>query len=304
MFFDEVANRWYENKVKVFNKYKTIITYKGVIDKYINTYFKGEKVEEITNEKIQKFIRYLVHEQLSNNYINLIFVIFKQILKYYNRDFGKTNIYLSDLSLPKRETNNVQAFTYDEQKVIQKEVIKSKKSYLFGIIIVLYTGLRIGELLALKWSNVYLKEGYILVDSTVSDGYDQSGIFTRIYSSPKSNSSRRIIYMPLKLIQYLKDIKASSESEFVISNGSKPKFVRCYQHTYKRFLNKIGIKYKNFHALRHTFATRAIENGVDFKTLSVIMGHKSASITMNIYVDSTNYLKKKMISKLNKLLEF
>ena len=304
MLFSDVADYWFENKVMIFNKYKTIVTYKGVIDNYIHIYFKEELIEDITEDKIQIFINYLVKKDLSSNYINLIFVIIKQIIKYYNSKFGSTKLHLEQILLPKRETNNVQSFTYSEQKIIQEAIIKSKKTKYFGILIVLYTGLRIGELLALKWDNINLKEGYFSVERTVTDGYDKYGKFNRLYSSPKSCSSKRIVYIPTKLIKYLKEIKKSSKSEYVISNGSKPIYIRCYQESYKRFIKKIGIKYKSFHALRHTFATRAIENGIDFKTLSLIMGHKSASITMNIYVDSTNYLKKKSIAKLNSLLDF
>lgn len=101
---------------------------------------------------------------------------------------------------------------------------------------------------------------------------------------------------------YLRQIKRRAKSEFVIADGDKPVFVRSYQRTFELLLKKLKIKRKGFHALRHTFATRALECGMDVKTLSEILGHKNATVTLNRYVHSMLEHKTQMMNRLGKLL--
>ena len=302
MLFIECVNYWFENKVKLFLKYKTIITYKNIIVKYLTPYFKNLMSYNLSNENIYAFIAQLSNNGLSNNYIYLIFSILKQIIKFNYKFINKKKLNLNYITLPKKTIEPIRAFSWYDQLKIQNYILERKLTKYYGIIIVLYTGLRIGELLSLKWEDINFKEKYMIITRTVTDGYDEYGKHTHIFSSPKSECSNRKIYIPDKILEFLKELKRKSNSFYVISKSKEPKFIRCYQDSYKRLLSKIGIKYKNFHALRHTFATRAIERGIDYKTLSNILGHKSVNITLNIYVDSTEYLKQKAVTKMNYLL--
>ena len=90
-----------------------------------------------------------------------------------------------------------------------------------------------------------------------------------------------------------------SEEHFILSNKNTPFEPRVYQKLYKRILKETGIKDRKFHAIRHTFATRALEVGVDIKTLSEILGHSNVTITLNIYAHSLMEQKKAAIEKLN-----
>lgn len=100
----------------------------------------------------------------------------------------------------------------------------------------------------------------------------------------------------------LKEMKKKSKCEFVIAEGEKFVFMRSYQRTFELLLKKLKIPHKGFHSLRHTFATRALECGMDVKTLSEILGHKNPTITLNRYVHSLWEHKKEMMNKLSMLL--
>ena len=124
-----------------------------------------------------------------------------------------------------------------------------------------------------------------------------------IFEEPKTRSSKRLIPLPSKLIDYLNTIKKNSKSQYIITTRSNG-FVstRSYQRTFAFILKKNHVTYKNFHALRHTFATRVLESGMDVKTLSEILGHKNASITLNRYAHSLMNHKINMMNKLGKML--
>ena len=196
---------------------------------------------------------------------------------------------------------NVTCFTLKEQKQIESAV-SAKKGKAFGITLCLYTGLRIGELLSLTWQDIDFKSGVLTVNKTCYDGKDENGVFLRITSAPKTASSIREIPLPAGILNMLKQHKKSARDEYVISGGGKTVYVRSYQRSFELLLKKLKIRRKGFHALRHTFATRALESGMDVKTLSEILGHKNPSVTLTRYVHSMLDHKKAMMNRLGKLL--
>ena len=97
-------------------------------------------------------------------------------------------------------------------------------------------------------------------------------------------------------------MKKKSKCEFVIADGEKPVFIRSYQRTFELLLKKLKLPHKGFHSLRHTFATRALECGMDVKSLSEILGHKNPTVTLNRYAHSLLEHKTAMMNRLGKLL--
>ena len=179
--------------------------------------------------------------------------------------------------------------------------MQDKRVKMKGIVLCLYTGLRIGELLALEWDDIDLQKGVLSVTKSCHDGKDENGKYCRITETPKTSKSRRDIPIPKQIIPMLKEMKKASASALVISDGMKIPSVRAYQGSFALFLKKNGIPHRGFHSLRHTFATRAIECGMDVKTLSEVLGHKNATVTLNRYVHSMMEHKKAMMNKLGKL---
>ena len=131
---------------------------------------------------------------------------------------------------------------------------------------------------------------------------NKNGTFCRITDAPKTENSRRVIPLPKQLLPILKEMKKQSSSELVIAGNEKILSVRSYQRSFELLLKKNGIPHRGFHAIRHTFATRAIECGMDIKSLSEILGHKNATVTLNRYVHSLMEHKRSMMDKLGKIL--
>ena len=203
---------------------------------------------------------------------------------------------------PKVQEKQVICFTKQEQRAIEQEIFRRNTPKLYGIIISLYTGIRIGELLALTWSDIDMLRGVMTVNKTCYEGRDKTGKYVRITESPKTNNSIREVPIPKQLLMLMKAWKKKSHSEYVVSNGEKGVSLRGYQRIFERILNRIKIAHKGFHALRHTFATRALECGMDVKTLSEILGHKNTNITLNRYVHSLTEHKREMMNRVGRLI--
>lgn len=174
-----------------------------------------------------------------------------------------------------------------------------KRPKMFGIILCLYTGLRIGELLALEWSDIDFSKGELTVSKTCHDAKIENG-YKRITDTPKTTTSRRVIPVPRQILPLLREQKKKSRSTFVVGED-RLQSVRSYQYSFSLLLKKLGIPHRGFHALRHTFATRALECGMDVKTLSEILGHKNPVVTLNRYAHSLMPHKHEAMNRLGKL---
>jgi integrase len=154
----------------------------------------------------------------------------------------------------------------------------------------------------LEWSDIDMSKGELRVNKTCHYGKDENGVFGRITDIPKTQSSIRTIPIPKQLMPRLREVKKKSRSTHIVSNGSNLISIRSYQRSFSTLLKKLNIPHRGFHSLRHTFATRALECGMDVKTLSEILGHKNPTVTLNRYAHSLMEHKKEMMNKLGKLL--
>ena len=147
-----------------------------------------------------------------------------------------------------------------------------------------------------------MNKNELRVSKTCHYGKNDDGVFGRITDNPKTPSSIRTVPIPRQLMPHLREVKKKSRSTHVVSNGDNPISIRSYQHSFSLLLKKLNIQHRGFHSLRHTFATRALECGMDVKTLSEILGHKNPTVTLNRYAHSLMEHKKEMMNKLGRLL--
>ena len=308
MKYSDWLKEWLNDYVKSASKPRTYEGYAAIVRLHIAPRLGEYELSDIAPLIMQKFISELAEsgnkrtgKGLSPNFIRSIISVLQNSLKTAHAA-GLISEYTADrIKRPKIVEKQVECFSAAEQKKIEKYVLASKKPKLRGIIICLYTGLRIGELLALTWDDIDFQKASLSVTKTCRDGYidGKRGI---IADTPKTGTSRRKIPLPKAVLNILRELKRGKTCDFVVSENGKPVFVRSYQRTFELILERLKIAHKGFHALRHTFATRAIECGMDVKTLSEILGHKNAAITLNRYAHSLWEHKAEMMNKLGDLL--
>ena len=258
------------------------------------------ELEDLSIGILQRCIADMV-PAFSPNTVNIAISVLKSSLKKAVA-YGITEREFSDGILrPRASEKKVECFSSAEQKQLEGYILRSKNKKLVGILLCLYTGLRIGELLALSWADIDFTEGLISVSKSCHDGWGEAG-YKKIIEKPKTQSSVRLIPIPKQLVAVLKKTMREAGGTYVVG-GDKAMSVRSYQRTFELLQKKLQIPHRGFHVLRHTFATRAIECGMDVKTLSEILGHKNANITLNRYVHSLLDHKRSMMNRLGKLLQ-
>lgn len=304
MKYAEWLGIWLENYIKPSVKVRTYERYALIIDKHISMDVGKCEISELSALVLQNFITKLLESGncktgngLSANSVNAIISVLQSSLQTAHL-IGVANEYTANkIKRPKLIERPVECFSLKEQKQIEQAVLNSKKDKLFGILLCLYSGLRIGELIALQWSDIDFAKGTLTVSKSCHDG--KNGL---IIDEPKTAASRRTIPLPKQLMPLVKMLKKRSDSDFVVSSHGKPLSVRSYQRSFELLLKKLDIPHRGFHSLRHTFATRAIECGMDVKTLSEILGHKNPTVTLNRYAHSLMEHKQDMMNRLGKLL--
>ncbi len=310
MNYKDWLSIWLKNAIKPTAKVRTYERYKEIVDGHIVPKLGTFELDDLTLLQLQRFVTDLLQNGnlvtgngLSSSTVNTIITVLQNSLKSA-AIFGELKEYSADkIKRPKAKENEVSCFSLMEQRKIEQEILQWRKDKLFGIVLCLYTGLRIGELLALQWCDIDFLRGTLSVTKSCHYGKSTNGKYERCTELPKTMTSHRTIPIPKQLLVILKTIKKRSQSEYVIASGVNPVSVRSYQRSFALLLRKLKIPHKGFHALRHTFATRALECGMDVKTLSEILGHKNASITLNRYVHSLMEHKQEMMNKVGKLLQ-
>lgn len=301
MNYQNWLEEWLETCVKPVVKQKTFEHYKGIVRRQIVPKLGGCELTELTPSVLQKFTAELAERYARNTVTGVISVLKSSLTRA--QETGRVKKQYSDsIKYPKAEEKTVGCFTRVEQKKIERFVFESGNPKLCGIVLSLYTGLRVGELLALEWSDIDFTAKRVSVTKTCSDKWE-NGVYVRLTGTPKTASSRRVIPLPVQLVPYLKAVKKQSQSNYVISGRYGEVIpVRSYQNTFAVALVKLNIPHRGFHSLRHTFATRALECGMDVKSLSGILGHKSPTVTLRRYAHSFWEHQNTMMNRLGKML--
>lgn len=309
--FDSIAKEWiFEKKTAL--KESTVIKYQNLLKLYLIPEFGECNLEEITCIKINEFSTKLLHNGgtkgigLSAKTVSDILSLLHSIFQYASMKgiFVPTFTMVTSIKQCKKQ---IHAFSIEEQRKLCRYLKKDNKYINLGILLCLFTGLRIGELCALTWNDISMEEKTIFVHQTmqrlqINEEDNKNGKKTKVLiSTPKSSCSIRKIPIPNEIFEMLKKVRTVPEAFLLTGVSSKYIEPRTLQYYFKNVLKECGIEDANFHVLRHTFATRCIEVGFDIKSLSEILGHANVNITLNCYVHPSMELKRENMSKLSEL---
>lgn len=280
----ELFEEWL-SAVKLKVKESTYANYRMKADKHILTEFGDMQYDDLTVQMLHNFIESKLKIGLSAKYVSDIIIVFKSMTKYISRVHGFRNS-IADVVLPKTEKKEMNLFSDIQQKKLCDYLLKNTDNTSIGVLLSLYTGLRIGEICGLKWNDIDLEKSILTVRRTVQRIRTSIHETKLIVDTPKSRTSQRSIPIPEFLMDILRKLRKCDD--FYILSGSK-KIIepRTMQRRFKTILKKAGLPSINYHSLRHMFATNCIQLGFDVKTLSEILGHASVETTLNRYVHSS-----------------
>ena len=300
---ENVIKLW-KNTKKLRCKPSTESKYNYIINKHIIPVLGNVDINELSTVKLNEYVenkllngRLNISGGLSPSYVRTMTIILNSTLKFaYDEGILKGN--LPHIYKPPTTKKEIEIMTTDEQYKLERYIINNPSCTGLGIILSLNCGLRIGEICALKWSDISIDNQTITISHTVTRILNSSKGSHLIMGTPKTQASFRIIPIHPKILPIITYVKSLATSEFVVSDKQDFVSPRTYDYRFHRILKESDIRSLNFHSLRHTFATRCVQSGIDIKTLSEILGHSNVSTTLNTYVHPSIEMKRNQIIKL------
>lgn len=292
IIFRDAAQGWLA-QVREKRKHSTYIKYSMVYQKHIEKIFESIPLSEMTDS----FVKEKLPGDLSESVRRSVYCALNRILKYASEQYSLEVVPLKKPD-PAARSKPVKVLSKSEQKQLMTVLYQGTDLFKAAVLSVLFTGLRLGELCALKWTDIDLEDKILTVNRTVQRLYTEGrGTKTILLETPpKSEHSRREIPLSAILLKLL--IKFRNDGEYVFG-GDKPMDPRTMQYHFKKILKEACLANTNFHILRHTFSTNCIENGMDVKSLSEMLGHSDVQITLNRYVHPSIDTKRKYMDNLS-----
>lgn len=292
MLYKNLVLDWLKNQ-KIYLKYSTFTNYCNISHNQIIPNLGNYEVDQLNNDILQEFILNRLKEGrcdgkggISQKYAQDIITVLKLTL-------GKE----VEIQLPYSPPKEVEIFEKSDQVALINSLQSNICHKNFGILLTIHTGLRIGELCALRWSDINFDTQLLHINKTMIRTYTKEDGSKLNITPPKTRSSIRTIPLNKWIMQYAVLLRGS-ENEYIITGKEKYIEPNKYRLYYNRQLKDLDLPHRKFHSLRHTFATRCIECGCDYKSLSELLGHSNVSITMNLYVHPQLELKRKCVELL------
>jgi len=307
LLFKDVLDAWQDaNRVRL--KEASVSRYQNLIDTHILPELGSKRMTQINASAINRFLASKLEKGrldgeggLSASYVRSISLVIGSAIRYGASE-KMCDPLLSPITKPSLPKKALIILSMEKQARLEQELLDAMNEEKLLIYLTLYSGLRIGEACALRWEDISLESRLIYVRQTVSRvWYSENGKKRSrlVVGLPKTESSQRYIPICSKLHDVFSSFPCRKRQGYILSNTDGG-FIspRTFEYRYKQILKAANLEPINYHALRHTFATRCIECGVDIKSLSEILGHADASITLNTYVHSSIELKRIQLEKL------
>lgn len=299
--FEELASIWLDAKKKTV-KHSTFCAYSLTLNIHLLPMF--AKQTAIYETQVQTLVDEKISAGISVRSVKDMVATLKNIVKFGSKHFG-LNYVDWELVYPKELHNDrPHTLSLSSERKLLRYLFDNLDSRNIGILLALYTGMRIGEICALRWEDVNMMERVVTVSKTFGRIYNVLDRATeQIVSTPKSKSSFRDIPIAPDLFAALRRLRKHNPTAiYVVGCKMSPKEPRTLRDYYNRLLRRLNISKVVFHGLRHTFATRCIEGDCDYKTVSSLLGHSNVTTTLNLYVHPTIDQKRKAINKISKII--
>lgn len=309
--FGSVATKWLEN-IKPQVKESTYNKYQNLLESYILPEIGDALLCGLTKDFVKSHCDKLLlyggqrNTGLSPKTVSDVLSVIRSVL-HFAAEMGKPVSFDVQSIRIKQSAPQMRVLSRSEQDRLFQYLSSDLNAANIGILVCLFTGLRIGEVCALQWEDISLSDQIIHVHHTMqriqNKQETESATKTRvIVTTPKSSCSIRTIPIPDILTEYIVKHQTSDTGYFLTNSCQRYMEPRVLQARFKQILKKCSVEPANYHSLRHTFATRCIELGFDVKSLSEILGHASVNITMNRYVHPSIELKRENMQKLSDLI--
>lgn len=292
MLYKDYLNTWLKNQ-KTYKKYSTYTNYCNIVHNQIIPNIGGIETDQLDDDLLQEFVlNRLNHGRcdgaggISQKYVKDIIAVLKLSLK---KDIN--------IQLPYCPPKEVEIFEKTDQITLINHLQSEITNKNFGILLAIHTGIRIGELCALKWSDINFDCQLLHINKTMSRLYTKKDGSRLVITSPKSKASIRTIPLNKWIMQFAVLLRGEPD-EYLLTGREQHIEPNKYRLFYNRVLKELELPHHKFHALRHTFATRCIECGCDYKSLSQLLGHSNVAITMSMYVHPQLELKRKCVELL------
>ena len=306
--FSSVADCWLARK-KSSLKDSSMARYRSILSLYLLPAFGSRPISDISKQEALNYVQGLQtgegpgKQGLSPASAAVVLAVMKNIFDYAGQIRGLRVADLRGVSI-KKPYKPLRVFSRSEQQRLTRYLLMRRDPTSAGIVLALHTGLRIGELCALRWADISMSERSLFVSHTMQrlPASGSERMTAVMITPPKSPSSLRSIPLPESIIDMLRDM-AERDTCFVLSGSEAYVEPRCLENRFKSALRACGIAPAGFHICRHSFATRCIELGFDVKSLSEILGHASVNITMNRYVHPSMEFKRENMNRLSELMK-
>ncbi len=301
----DVGRLWLaEEKAEL--KASTVWRYSYLLECQIYPKLGDVRIRDLTQETMQEFMKEIKQRgringsaPLSDNYVSSVVGVLSDLQEYAVRK-KMCHPYIISISRPGTKKTRHTVLSGEEIRHLLSCLIEAQETAAAGIAITLYAGLRVGEVCALQWKDIDLENGILSVRQTVQrvkKGEGIDGSYLRL-DRPKTPSSLREIPLHPNLIKLLKEREEKNGNLFVLTGTEHFMNPATYEYQFHRIMKKAGVTEVNYHALRHSFTTICVEEGVDIKALSEILGHAKVATTLDIYTHPSINMKKREILKL------
>ena len=297
--FKDLALEWLSLK-KLYIKHSTYVKYETIVNHHILPYFISFPCYDINNQNIYHFFEIKRNAQLSNSTLNTIKFILSSIFEYGEENYHIHVMNFKQIKISSTHPTKIVLSNEERDKIIG--YVKNHMQPLsVALLLSLYGGLRLGEICALQWKHIDLKNKLVHIEGTATRLKCKELKTNKtevIIQTPKSYSSCRYVPLPSFVCHYIESYsKTYNHDHYLLSNCEKIYEPRRLEKNFYKFCNETGI-HCTFHNLRHSYATECVRQNVEIKTLSEILGHSNVSITLNLYIHTSLEQKQQEIKKL------